>query len=821
MNCGRLFFLAAALLSSVPAGADDLADRLNREFAHLASESASDRDAAMEAIQREGMAAEEPIRTRLSGEKDPEVRGRMKACLDAILVKSWVDGIRNPLWAREPFEDNPVSFALSPDGKLVATGGPDARIRILEAPTLKELATIETGTLIGNPSSVVFSPEGDVVFGIAQSGGCPVRGWTVKTGKEVPPLTIGISGGSLWKNSEGAFAFVEHPEAGWRGDILAVGSAEGISTTTRGSACGVRRLPGWIVRQVASSGGKLVFCLVHLSGRLADAELRVEDAIDPEFPDRVSLDSSAAKLASIRRGHCSVVNFPAGDVTFEFGEFLDCVTAIPDGWVTYENAGVLRWWKDGKETRSVKALTLDRGTLRVAGPLLAIGPGPFVHGDRTARSVEIRRSDTGELVESLADACIEMPTGGDSIVCRYRDGRVAIFAGDRRVGELPKVARGSNEWNSIEHRGQSLLFDGSGDPYLVDLAHASERRPLPPHRGLVFGIEWKNGGLAARAFKTLVLFDDEGRATRTLPTDENDFTGGRFGLAADVGAPEKTLVAASTDGTVCAWIEGGKVRIVAGAKPFELPCPVEDPPAEPGSGACGLAAVSPDGARIAILGPALRQIEVWDVAERHRLFRVEAPQGHLEALAFATDSKHLIFRTEAEGALRLCEYSAWDAAGAKTNPAPLPGQEFAGRRWVALFGPDHLLLTDLLDPKRTRSFDLGAGNPYWGSIIAASQDGEQLLAWESQGEALWSFDIGSGESTRLADLGTTAPPPTTVLSDDVALVLSPEGLLILRGRPWGVVERIPGFSADAITASPDGRRLAILRGSKISVHARR
>src|SRR5438270_6074397 len=73
--------------------------------------------------------------------------------------------------------------AFSPDGKLLATGGYDAAIRLWDLPSGRERSTFKGHT--GNLLSVAFSPDGRT---LASGSVDSARLWRIATGREQSKL---------------------------------------------------------------------------------------------------------------------------------------------------------------------------------------------------------------------------------------------------------------------------------------------------------------------------------------------------------------------------------------------------------------------------------------------------------------------------------------------------------------------------------------------------------------------------------------------------------------------------------------------------------
>lgn len=88
--------------------------------------------------------------------------------------------------AQAPVVPRPVTLltaALSPDGKLLATGGMDGRVRLREPATGRELQAFPP--VDGELRALAFSPDGKLLAG----GADQVTLWEVESGRTVPRLS--------------------------------------------------------------------------------------------------------------------------------------------------------------------------------------------------------------------------------------------------------------------------------------------------------------------------------------------------------------------------------------------------------------------------------------------------------------------------------------------------------------------------------------------------------------------------------------------------------------------------------------------------------
>jgi WD40 repeat protein len=75
-----------------------------------------------------------------------------------------------------------ISVAFSPNGQILASGGPGSAIKLWDVRSRSELKTF-SGQFFDVVSSVAFSPDGKTLASAYENG--TIRLWDIATGKEL------------------------------------------------------------------------------------------------------------------------------------------------------------------------------------------------------------------------------------------------------------------------------------------------------------------------------------------------------------------------------------------------------------------------------------------------------------------------------------------------------------------------------------------------------------------------------------------------------------------------------------------------------------
>ncbi|MCU1266180.1 MAG: (Myosin heavy-chain) kinase [Acidobacteria bacterium] len=83
-----------------------------------------------------------------------------------------------------------VSVAFSPNGQILASGGPGSTIKLWDLRARKELKTLST-QFFEVVSSVAFSPDGKTLASGYESG--TIRLWDIASGKELNSSLMAVA----------------------------------------------------------------------------------------------------------------------------------------------------------------------------------------------------------------------------------------------------------------------------------------------------------------------------------------------------------------------------------------------------------------------------------------------------------------------------------------------------------------------------------------------------------------------------------------------------------------------------------------------------
>jgi eukaryotic-like serine/threonine-protein kinase len=414
-------------------------------------------------------------------------------------------------------------------------------------------------------------------------------------------------------------------------------------------------------------------------------------------------------------------------------------------------------------------------SLRVADPATGKAPASFSgrHSEATCAAfspngsrvvlgaqdggLEIWDSSSGQAIARL-----DGHKGGVSAVAVSSDGARIVSGGEDRMVRIWDAATGHAMYGIAGHGGAVLAVGFSADRRLIvsgstdktariwDAATGRPLHTLTGHECGVQGIAISPDGatVASASCATLRLWDTEsGRLAATLPAAWH------ADLAAISFSPDGAYIAAAgTAGEIKLWnaltYGGGILRR--------------------GGNDVDRAAVSPDGARLALHKVKAQSLEVWDTRQRKTVWAVQASTSQITALAFSPDSGRLAAGW-IDGTARL-----WNAASGQPLGSP--------------------------------------GNGVSGAVppVAYSPDGQRIAGGEETGDIVVRE---SGTGRLLATLKGHAGPVD-------AVAFSPDGTRIVSGsrdktiRVWDSATYDPllvmGDHDEAIASlvfSPDGARL--------------
>jgi WD40 repeat protein len=419
-------------------------------------------------------------------------------------------------------------------------------------------------------------------------------------------------------------------------------------------------------------------------------------------------------------------------------------------------------------------------------------------------TVRLWDAATGKLLREWQD------THAVRVVALSADGAHIAYAGDGPHVHLWDLKAGKEKEKLAGHKGtvRALAFSPDGKALasggadgtlrLWDTASGLEARRLRDHAGAVFWVAFADGG------KTLVSAGDDGavllRDAATGKEVERCQSQPKTLRAAALAADGKTLALAGTNQTCRLWdaATGRGLRELAFGKSFG------------GGPAC--LAFSPDGKWLAGASDNYRpEIWVWEAATGKPV-RGWKSNTFAAAVAFSPDGKTLAV-ADKRNAVRL-----WDP---ETGREHVPAAGHTSRLNAVAFSPDGKYVATSGHCETTRLWDAATGklvhqwetNDYQIYALAFSPDGK-LLAAPGESTLFFLWDVATGKEVRKL----TAKRLDQVIRPPWGLDFSPDGKTLVscdvQVRAFDVaggkhLYDVLGFSANDVTFSPDGKRLAV------------
>jgi WD40 repeat protein/beta-lactamase regulating signal transducer with metallopeptidase domain len=666
------------------------------------------------------------------------------------------------------------ALAISPDGKLLAAGGDEKAVKLIDSATGSLVRLLE-----GHEDAVcglAFSPDGSLLASAGQDG--LVILWDPATGKLIRKL----EGHANW-----VFCLAFSPD----GALLASGGYD-------------RSIRLWDVKKseplavLSRHRGSVRALAFHPRGGIlasagADRSIRLWDLAKKEEAQQV-------------KGH------------------EDCVRALayaPDGRLASasEDRKVKLWGPDGNQLRELALTTQEVTALSLAftprGRLLAIGDGAsllLADGTTLARiSSMSRHLQPVSAVAISPDARSLYTAGRDQAIKAWSAGS------ERRLWESSFGSEGSKAWlHRYSPDGQWLAIAGEGRPLSVRPATVGASRPLAEEitavQGAALSPDGKTFALACHD-GTIVLADSEkGRVVRKIaahkvrawsvawspdgkhlltaagPWDRMDGAGEARVWSVETGKMTHGLKGLTARGQWAAWSRDGKRAVVCQSNgeallydtgTWEVLHTLKAETPDPARSA----SFSPDGSILAV-GGIRGTIRLWDTGTGKEKASLKGPSTGVSSVAFSAHGSMLA-----------------------ATSLPLPGRLSAGEVWVYRKGKDGMFD----EGKQLRGHRLPALCCAWsadGKRLATgggmAQQGGEVLVWDVEA-AKPALALGSHRH----------PAEAVAFTRDGSHLFSAGGINEAGEAILTRVTSSEGWSADPTRArevrcgawSPDGKKL--------------
>ena len=560
--------------------------------------------------------------------------------------------------------------ALSPDGKLVATGGTESSTNAVlwEARSGERVLSFPEREGV---HSVAFSTDGTRVYVVVNGRG--VDAWDTRSGKKLFTLA----------DSRPLFHLAVSPD----GTKLATTSPDSILTVWNLRTRKSRQLEGPAPFGVRFSpdGARIA-----APGGYASETATVWDL------------SSGKQVLNVNRGHGSVINVaysPDGSRLATVGiegkariwdaragrlirtlegdrAWIYAVTYSPDGRLlaTGSGDGTVRVWdaESGRQLLSLVAHTTPVTALEFSrnGKRLATSSS-----GGTTRIWDVSAGGGRDALTFAAHGDVPL-TGAQSVAYSPNGARLLTGGGDvpaalwdARTGHRILALRSGHDVNdaSFSADGRRIVLAGEGPAFVLDAATGKVEEKLdPPGDPFHPGAAWSPDG---------AMIGLGGNGTATLWDSRTGRLLRRFVHSRDLsGRGVVYRVAFSPDGSrffTAGW--QGEVKVWATSSGQLLQTVVAH-----GSDQVNGLAISGDGTRMAT-GGADGIARIWSLPSFHRLLTLSGHSGAIQDVAFSPDGKQ-VATTGDDTATRL-----WDAATGELL-LTLTGPTFAVRR--VAFSPD-------------------------------------------------------------------------------------------------------------------------------------
>lgn len=280
-------------------------------------------------------------------------------------------------------------------------------------------------------------------------------------------------------------------------------------------------------------------------------------------------------------------------------------------------------------------------------------------------------------------------------------------------------------------------------------------------------------------------------------------------IAAGAGAPAGTLIVGNKGEDTISFVDLASGAELARAPTGRMPHEI---------------AVSPDGRQAAVVAYGGTSIDIFDVASRARVRRIElAPNEGPHGLVWLPDGR-LVATTERSRTLTIVDASRGDRV--TSIPTGQEGSHMvavspdARRAYTANIPAGTVTVIDLAAGRKLRDLEVG-GRP---EGITLTREGRELWVGDLEGGRVQLFDTATFE--RLAEVKTGPVPIRVVTSPDgrwvVASNLGNGSLSVIDAATRRVVREVPVSGDEAaqqvtILFSPDGRRLYVAETGRDAV----